>query len=729
MAPKFKKGDRVESLAEHMKGMKGSVGTVSIVRDGPYYGVTMDGEKDVHKWLSEDEVKASDSKVEKSEGKKDKGGMKGMSLTREIEPLQLRASFQPSSVNEETRTVELVWTTGEKVLRSSWDGQFFEELSLDPKHVRMGRLTSGRAPFLANHNGRDLDAVIGIIERADMKSATVRFAKDDPEADKAWNKVRQGILPNVSVGYRVHRFEEVKGSDPKIRTLRATDWEPYEVSLVPMGADSAAHVRLAPAEKNPCVFISGEEPSQEQHKMADEKQTPAAPAVDVDAARAEAAKLERNRVSEILGAVRTAKLGDEFAQTFVESGVSADEARKAVLAELAKRDAATASAPARADVTVTDDQSDKWQRGVSAWLYEKAGNGLVEQAAKRGLKGFEKVELDAGEFRGMSLLDIARESLERRGIKTRGIYDRVKLVELAMRATGYGQTSDFAVLFENVMYKSMRAAYALQADTWRRWIKTDSVSDFRASNRYLNGSFGTLDVVAEGEEYKNRAIPDGAKVSITTEKLGGIISISREAIINDDMGSLADLATRFGRSAGLTIETKAYALLAENSGAGPLVGGVNFFHASRGNLGSASALSVAGLQADRLLMRKQKDITGNEFLDLNPSILLVPVELEDSAKILNADAFDPGQTGQKTNPVRGLFSDIVATPRITNATRRYLFAGSKEAFVCAFLEGSGEGPTMESQEDFRRDGMSWKARIEFKVQPYDPKAAVYNPGA
>jgi hypothetical protein len=98
--------------------------------------------------------------------------------------------------------------------------------------------------------------------------------------------------------------------------------------------------------------------------------------------------------------------------------------------------------------------------------------------------------------------------------------------------------------------------------------------------------------------------------------------------------------------------------------------------------------------------------------------------------VLNTDAYDPAQTGQKSNTARGAFQDIVSTPRldVNSATRRYIFCAAKEAFVCVFRDGAGEGPVLTSQEDFRRDGMSWKAKMEFKVNAFDPKQAVTNAG-
>jgi hypothetical protein len=154
----------------------------------------------------------------------------------QIPAVQTRsATVAPKSLNAEARTVDLVWSTGARVLRGFFD-KFFEELSLDPKHVRMGRLTSGRAPVLAAHEGRDLDAVVGVVERARLDGgqgvATVRFA-DDPKSDGIFRKIAAGILRNVSVGYTIHKAEQVEAGNAAIPVYRATDWEPFEISIVP----------------------------------------------------------------------------------------------------------------------------------------------------------------------------------------------------------------------------------------------------------------------------------------------------------------------------------------------------------------------------------------------------------------------------------------------------------------------------------------------------------------
>lgn len=178
-----------------------------------------------------------------------------MSTTAAI-PMQARLAAL-STVDKEARTAELVWTTGAAVKRYNWqDGEYFEELSLDGAAVRLGRLNGG-APLLNTHDSYDLSAVIGVVEKAWMAKgegrATVRFSRRE-DVEPFWQDVQDGIIRNVSVGYMVHKFQDVTPSDEKVKRLLAVDWEPFEVSLVPIGADAKAGVRSADAKMNPCEF-------------------------------------------------------------------------------------------------------------------------------------------------------------------------------------------------------------------------------------------------------------------------------------------------------------------------------------------------------------------------------------------------------------------------------------------------------------------------------------------
>ncbi len=660
--------------------------------------------------------------------------------------LQTRAAFEASSYNDERGTVEVTFTTGARGLRSPWFGErFYEELEISEKAVDLSRMNNG-ASVLNSHSAGDLRDVIGVVERAWLVHgegrALIRFSdREDVKAIKA--DVKAGILRHISVGYTVGKYEKTETAADGLPVYRATNWTPAEISIVPIAFDDKAVVRSAESDTYE-VLVSDTRGSphtestkmDEIQKAAEAKRVAEAAestrAAELKAAADAGAKAERERVSGITAAVRAVKLDNAFAEKMIAGNVSLADARTAVIEELATRSEAVVT-DNTVRVQITDDNRDKFVRGMSAALFERSGNGVIAQAKAKNLKEFEKVETDGGEFRGMRIVDVARTCLDRAGVSHRGIYSPERLIKMAIATrSGYHATGDFSVLFENVMHKQMRAAYAVQPHTWKRWMGVDTVSDFLTHNRFLNGSFGTLPVVGENAEYTQQAIPDGAKNSISTEKRGAIIALSMEAMINDDMGALSDVAVRFGQTAGRTLDVEAYDLLGENSGLGPTMANAQpFFHSSRANVGTTAALTVAAIDADRLIFKAQRDISSNDYLDLVPNVILVPVGLESAMKIINSSATDhtSGVTTNKPNPVAGLFSDIVSSPRAPSSgtTRRYLFAG-KEAFKMVFLEGTEEGPVMESQEGFEVDGLKWKARIVAKACPYDPKTAVTNAG-
>jgi len=670
-----------------------------------------------------------------------------MPQTRQVTPLSTRAEV--GTINAEKRTVDLIWTTGAAVLRSSWlDGPFYEELSLDPKHVRMGRLNNG-APFLANHYGGDVAATLGVVESARLEgnkgTATVRFVAEgiDPEADKVFRKISDKIIQNVSVGYRTYKLEKIEGGSATIPTFRATDWEPYEISAVAMGADDGAGFRSA-TETNPVEITHPL--TMERHQMPDpiaeetkraeaEKKALESRAAEIAELEQKAVRLERERSSGIRSAVKAAGLEEKVAEQMITDGTDLNKARAFVLEELAKR-SDSIKTEQHTSVEVTDDAAEKFARGAAAWLLTRAGDGVVAKAKAAKKPGFENIELDPGEFRGMTLVDVARASLERRGVKTRGM-DRMTLVGKAFttRDSGpYSAIDDFPVLLENVMGKVLMAAYATTPDTWSRFCKTDTVPDFRASPRYRTGSFGALDSLTENGEFKNKGIPDGQKTSISVATKGNIISVSRQLVINDDMNALSDLGAKLGRAARLSVEQDVFALLALNSGLGPTQSDSQpFFHSNRANVNATgSAISVAAIDADRVVMAAQKDISSNEYLDLKPSILLIPSGLGGVARVINSSAINPDANNkiQQPNYVQGLFSDIIDTPRLSG-TRRYLFADPSvaPAIVVAFLEGQGQGPVLETELGWRVDGTEMKVRFDYMAQMFDPKGALTNAGA
>jgi hypothetical protein len=181
-------------------------------------------------------------------------------VTVDLPPLCMRADV--GSINDEKRTVELVFSTGAAVERMDyWAGKrYLEKLSLKSGHVRLERLNAG-APLLDAHSAWSISDQIGVVESGSVKltsseaRATVRFSKREA-VDPIWGDVRDGIIRNVSVGYRVHKFEEDAGKDNKLPVRTAVDWEPYEISMVPMPADVGARVRNGEfGSTNQCLIV------------------------------------------------------------------------------------------------------------------------------------------------------------------------------------------------------------------------------------------------------------------------------------------------------------------------------------------------------------------------------------------------------------------------------------------------------------------------------------------
>ncbi len=164
--------------------------------------------------------------------------------------LQVRAD----TVDEESRSVEAVFATEQPV--SVFDMRewrpILEVLRMD------GAVIPPRVPMLNNHYRFSLDDVYGSARDAKVSDGKLigrlYFARDDEDVERAWNKVRQGHIVDVSVGYRIDQSTTVpagqsmtvgdrqyKAEDKPLRVV--TRWEMREVSLVPVGADAAAKIR------------------------------------------------------------------------------------------------------------------------------------------------------------------------------------------------------------------------------------------------------------------------------------------------------------------------------------------------------------------------------------------------------------------------------------------------------------------------------------------------------
>ncbi|MFL1387487.1 prohead protease/major capsid protein fusion protein [Pseudomonas tritici] len=658
--------------------------------------------------------------------------------THETPMLSLRAAVRPGSVDIDARTVELTWTTGAKGRRWSWDvGSYMEELDVSEGAVRLDRLNNG-APLLDTHNQYQLSAVLAVVERAWLDGgeghALVRFSKRE-DADVVFKDVVDGILRNISVGYAVHRYEVVEEEDDKLPTYRAVDWEPLELSLVPIGFDDGAKVRSAktPAEYEGQRFHtifevrSAVEPivepaavpiileevamTEEEKRAADEK------------LRRESAEEERKRSLTIRTMARKVGLDDEaVVEDLIARGVSVSDASAALIDAVAERQ--------NKDQPNTRNSQPTNVNGGQDVTVLNAKRSAMQNALLHRCDATVKLE-DAGrEFRGMRLVDMAREFVEMAGGNARGMTPQelaraaLGCDRQAVRAAGMHSTSDFPLLLGSTVNRTLRDAYTNAPQTWRPLGRPTTVPDFRAVTRAALGDIAALEQVKEHGEYKYGTLSeDGAPIKVA--KFGKIIAITWETIVNDDLGALTRIPAALGNAAAATESNVVWALLLGNP---TFTDGVPFYDAGHANLAaSGGAINTTTLAAARAAMRKQKSKAG-EFLNLAPEYLVVGPDKELEAYQFTSSNYVPAKNAD-INDVRNASLTVIVDARITG-NQWYLFAapGSIDTFEYAYLEGE-QGVFTETREGFEVDGMEIKARLVFGAAWIDYRGAYKNPGA
>ena len=366
---------------------------------------------------------------------------------------------------------------------------------------------------------------------------------------------------------------------------------------------------------------------------------------------------------------------------------SIESAREKMLAKLGEDSEAVSR------VHIVEDSQDKFRAGVTASL-----------SARAGVKGAK--DDTANEFRGFKLMDIARECVIRAGGSARGLRG-IELAKAAFAHTG----SDFPFLMQDVGNKVLLAAYNAHSATWRMIALVGEVSDFKLHNRVRLGQMGALPIVPDGAEYDHNTFGEENE-QIAAATRGNIISLTRQTIINDDLGGFTRIARMQGRAAALTVEMAAYSVLNDNAN---MSDGVALFHADHNNLTTgAAAINSANISAGKAAMRKQKfEDSDDEYLDIRSANLLVPVELEDEAKTFITSTTESDQDNPGRRNIHANSLEVVASPYHGNATQWYLGADPMDAPVVevVFLDGVEE-PFLDSQEGFNVDGVAWKVRLD-----------------
>lgn len=702
--------------------------------------------------------------------------------------LHTRAAIVPSSFNAEQRTVEVTWTTGARGLRRSLRGSYYEELEVSEQACDLSRLNNG-APLLAAHDGFELGAVLGVVERAwidkGIGHATVRFSKRT-EVEPVLSDVRDGILRHISVGYDVQKYEEV-GQHEDVPVYRATRWQPAEISFVPMGFDDAAVVRAlsdpslavdvpvirkerSMPEATPAVVtppkVRGECNCDELDPSDDSEAWEECECDDAERAHAgeskgdRIARMKRNAEKcKARKAARVAKAASgggspaPAAAVVTPPAIDPVKAERDRVVEIQRMVRAHRLPDELAQRLITDvvliaDARkvviDELEKRDIAMHGQRETHGQVEAGTDGGDKVLRGVAnallhrinpganaLEAGNpFRGMRLLETARYFFEARGIRTAG-WGPLELASAALGLTARAVShtiSDYPSVLADVANKSLRQAYMEAPQTFGPISRRVSLNDFKNRNVVQLGEAPTLDKVLEGAEFTRGTIGNG-KETYALSTYGKVFAITRQALINDDLDAFSRVPMLFGRSARNLESDLAWKQITSN----PTMAtdSVALFHATHSNLtGSGTVISVTSMGVARSAMRKQKGLDGVMRMNLQPKYLIVPTALETVADQLVSTALLAQQTSN-VNVFSGRLT-VITEPRLDDdsATAWYVAAdpGQIDIIECGYLDGQ-DGPFVETRIGFEVDGLEIKARHDFAAKVLDFRGLYKNPGA
>ncbi|MEY0910136.1 ClpP-like prohead protease/major capsid protein fusion protein [Providencia rettgeri] len=352
-----------------------------------------------------------------------------------------------------------------------------------------------------------------------------------------------------------------------------------------------------------------------------------------------------------------------------------------------------------------------------AHIYANNGNivGDSVRASLMARAGYDETQAD-NPYNCMTLRELARMSLADRGVGVAS-YNPMQMIAQAFTHT----TSDFGNILLDVANKSILQGWNEAEETFDLWTKKGQLSDFKTATRVGMGGFNSLRTVREGAEYKYVTTSD-KKETIALATYGELFSISRQAIINDDMSMLTDIPMKLGRAAKATIGDLVYVILTKNekmrSDNKPL------FSADHGNT-IKGGMDVDTIGNGRTAMRKQKE--GERTLNIRPAFMLVPTALEIAAiQVVGSGSVKGADVNANIiNPIRNI-AEIITEPRLDiNSDTTWYMTSAKgtDTIEVAYLNGV-DTPYIDQQEGFTSDGVTTKVRIDAGVAPVDYRGLV-----
>ena len=582
------------------------------------------------------------------------------------------AATRPNTFDPVNRTVSAVIATGHPVQRRDTRGTFLEVLT--PETLDLSGVQG--LPVLDSHRTASVRDTLGRVRSIAREKAAITAVLELTSAEDAapvLQRIADGTVTGVSIGYRVSGWTEK--NTPEGRMKHPISWRITEVTLTSNPADPSARLRQKGNDMPEDII---------ETFMPDEA--------------------EAQRRSDIRGLVRTAGLGTEVADSLIDAGADMIRAKAEVFDALENRRAANPII--RTHTSRNDDPSVIQDRQAEALHVRMAG-------------GEPKPEVR--QYMGESLLDMARGSLTRAGVSTRGM----SADEVFTRA-GEHSTSDFPLVVSNAMNKTALASYQAASSPLKRLGRQRTLSNFKTATSIRLGEMGRLEELSEsGEITATSRAENGESMKLATYARG--ITVSRQLMIDDDLGMLGDMTAAFGEAAAQTEADILVDLITSNPA---LNDGTAVFDASRGNVAATGtplgdAGDIGAVENARKAMRSFTGLDGKTLINVSPKYLVVGPESESNAERLLATIY-PATTGD-ANVFASKLS-LLVEPRIDDL-RWMIFADPGRLATIQFgYLSSAQGVQIQRAEAWSALGMKFRAWLDFGAGWLDWRGAYLDAG-
>jgi hypothetical protein len=291
--------------------------------------------------------------------------------------------------------------------------------------------------------------------------------------------------------------------------------------------------------------------------------------------------------------------------------------------------------------------------------------------------------------------------------------DLRRFTEASARFTEAVSSTTLPVIFGNAMSTILQRDYGSENryEGWRDICTVTPLANFKSQKRPIFGGYSDLAVVAENAAFPALSVPTEESQSYAPDTRGGMETISRRALLNDDILALRRIPSRIAVTAKRTLFKFVMNLLRNNV---VLDDTVALFHSSRGNITvNPFSASEYVLMFNRMMLAAQRD--NAEPIELQLSHLFIPIQLQEA--VFNAFALGNNNDDTFARKVRPMIHTV---PYWTDANNWYGVASPADIDLIEIgFIGGQEEPVLLAQDSpteglmFTNDQMRWKVRHEY----------------